>query len=1182
MSILWLRRQRRNLIVSFSRKIAGVGAIEQALSDRYFVSIRENGVAIQLQIAGASKTEIETEWPSGITPKALLGYLKNYRTAPEKAKPDAAIRDALRQFLFCGGQLDAPLKELLDPGTELFIAGDTDAMPLLFNVPWELADGIPTIAADQRLEGTLATLPMARVAPDVVSTTIFEQERLHLTYCISEPSGVTKIGGKEFDDWLKLLLPIRSGMLDYTPIVGPALNPRLADVKSAIDAKPPHIFVLFGHGKTAGGKPQVLLDQWVAVEDIAAELAKHRKTFLVLLIACDLTFLDEGATAQSGSLAFLKAGIPAAVAMQGKVLAQRGADFIKTTIDHLVGGPPLAAAIAEGRMSMAPSDAAELVDWSFPALFHSADGAEKTRGLDEYFRFRPALEALLRSIPRNEQFAPRPRFENAIGGFLAAGGAGVRLVFGAIGVGKTQLVREVAQKAIRDAIHAGDTAFRPILYLDLNRYGQKIESPADLAAILTGRADEVKPTLTGSSVIDLKLPRPRAADGSGQVVDVLQQIVELMDQTNVVVIFDHLPQPIGNVWTAFLGRCANLVRSAVVAVMDAPNQTLVQNPANSVNVLPLTHDETADFLQALGASGVSADDAFNETAGVPARLMTFIGGVDSTADLTMTITESSPPDRDLLLRISQLSNGINSALAQEFVPGWGEGNVPMLVRGGLLLTETRFALGQEWFRVPGMIQRALRASCAEALERAGEEVAAAFVDVVGGGDDPQEVLVALADRPGGLQFINDMQTLLITRGTEESLRQAQGLHALLHQHLFKRGRWWDAYQMAKRMLTAIPYSETEPSEWIQLAKTQQILGLGSEACDTLEKVQAGELTPAQRAAVIDLQIGLSKDAGEVDRASELAAMYDEALKLLDGDTVSDEADVRSQRATILYNRGIFMQHWRRDLEGAVRDLEAASDEYRKLGDTNMEALSYVSWADVEISSSVANRDWNAILGRLATGIRLLDRDSAAGDLAFAHYQLARFYRRKPALGDNERAANARKARDAYQAAARWAAAAGDSRQEAIADAHVVEVSWKMLSDISADDAMKQLIPSIETLRTFRGQAWPARVARDMLALLYDIQSRQQMPEATTTIESAWNAATQPPLHPDRGTDARRAARIFALYLTHIDTTVAADLLAVNAKPLIEAWLQYSIDPSSRSEWLPKLQEFGKGAGEYDG
>jgi hypothetical protein len=1134
-----------------------------------------------IRIGGETATELETRWPDGITPAGLLAYLKNYRTSPENARPEAAIRNALRQFLFCNGRLDGPVKERLEPGAELFIAGEPEALPLLFNVPWELADGIPAIAGDQRLEGTLATLPMARVAPDVVSTTKLAQERLHLTYCISEPQSFAKIGGKEFDEWLRMMLSIRSGMLDSTPIVGTAYNPRLVDVKASIDAEPPHIFVLFCHGRTAAGKPEVRLDAWVAVDDIASTLAKHQKTFLVLVIACDLTFLDEGSTAQSGARAFLQAGIPAAVAMQGKVLARRGVEFVKTALDDLARGAPLAAAVAEGRMSMAPSDAPELVDWSFPALFYSADGAEKTRALESHFQFRPALEALLRNIPLNERFVPRPALEGAIAQFLAAGEAGVRVVFGVAGVGKTQLVREVARNAIRDAIHTGNTAFRPILYLDLNRYPQKIESPADLSAILSGRTDEVRPALEGASVIDLKLPRPRAADGSGQIADVLQQIVELIDRTNIMMIVDHLPQPVGALWTAFFERCATLVRSAVVAVLDVPSQAIVQHPANSVNVGPLTHDETADFLQALGETSVSADEAFNETAGVPARLMMFLGGVNSTANLTMTITQSSPPDRDLLFRISQLPNGISSALAQEFVPGWDEGNVPMLVRSGLLLTETRFALGQEWFRVPGMIQRALRTSYAEELERAAEEVAEAFLDVIAAEGNHQKAIVALADRPGGLQFIHDVQALLITLGTEKSLRQAQGIHALLYEHLFRRGRWWDAYQLARRMLATIPYDESEPSEWIQFAKIQQILGLGNEAHKTLENVQTGELTPTQQASVIDIQISLSKDANERDRESELVAMYDKALKLLDSDDVSEEAEIRSQWATILYNRGIF-RHWTRDLAAAARDFEAARDEYRKLGETNMEAMSSVSWADVELSLAGVDRDWNAILGRLAAGIQLLERHDAAGDLAFAHYQLARFYRRKPARDENERTANARKAREAYQAAARWALTAGDTRQEAIAEAHVVEVSWKALGDIPAEEAMQRLVPRVEVLRTFRGDAWAERVVRDMLALLYEIQASRQMPQTATTIESAWDAATHPPLRPDRGTDARRAARILILYLGQIGATASADLVIANARQLIETWLQHEVDPFNPTAWLAELQAFGKGAGEYDG
>jgi len=106
------------------------------------------------------------------------------------------------------------------------------------------------------------------VFEDVVSTTQLEQERLRIMCCISEPPGVSPIGGRTFADWIAMTLS-RSGMIDYTPVVGENLTPRLEDVDAATLKTPPHIFVMFSHGRTKDGKPEVRLDHWTPVEKIA-------------------------------------------------------------------------------------------------------------------------------------------------------------------------------------------------------------------------------------------------------------------------------------------------------------------------------------------------------------------------------------------------------------------------------------------------------------------------------------------------------------------------------------------------------------------------------------------------------------------------------------------------------------------------------------------------------------------------------------------------------------------------------------------------------------------------------------------------------------------------------------------------------------------------------------------------
>lgn len=1179
---LSLRREKRNAFKALLARAAGARVLKQALSDRYWISLQENGVPRPVYVGGNPKNELESAWSD--SPR-LLEYLAGYRISPDGCKPDSDIRKTLRDFLFCNGELAGPVTELMKSGSELRIAGDAASMPLLLNIPWELADGISSLGGTDRLDGTLATLPLVRVFEDAVSTTQLEQERLRVMCCISEPPGVSPIGARTFAEWIAMTLS-RSGMVDYTPVGGANFTPRLEDVAAAALKAPPHIFVMFSHGQTKAGKPEVRLDNWTPVEKVARVLAQGRKTFLVFLIACDLAFLEEGATASSGAHAFLENGIPAVVAMQGKVQAQLGATFVTTTLDRLIGGPALSAAVAAGRVSMGAEQWRDFVDWSFPGLFQSRDGHEKTAALGEYFQFKPALEALLRSIPKNEPYLPRPAAEAAVAPLLATAGSGLKIVYGPRGVGKTYLVREVARAAIRAAIDASDAKFRPILYLDLNRNPVPIQSAADLVDALTKRADEVKPALAGPPVINLKIPRPRAANGSGQVIDPLRQATELIDLRDLVIILDHVPDPSAEPWRGFLGHCATLLRSSVIVVLDTPEQNLVVNQASAFRVRPFTAEESAAYVaQYWPAKTGAAAEWFQETAGIPLLLNALAHG-GSASGLSGMVTQLPAPQRDFLTRMAQLSDGVGQDLAREFIPGWKDVDVPALVGDGLLLNETRFGLGHDWFRLPGLIERTIQDALPEASKSAGAELAESFVARIAE-DDPEEALIALSDRPGGMPFIHEMQTLLIGCGTPGQVR---GIHAFLHQHLFRRGQWWDAYHIAKRAVSVVPFEETEAGEWLQLAKAQQVLGHGGDAKKSLDKAMSRELTPLQQVDALEIGIALLKDEGAAVASRELEA-YNGALDLLDRATGGNEEDeeekddkdtVAARRATILYNRGVFRAHWCRDTSGAMDDLDAARLAYEKLGDRNMEGMSNVEWAEVQIGVPGWSPDWQAVFERLAGGIRMLEDEKAAGDLGFAFYHLARFYRRRPAISPEERTKNLYSARESYERAARWAALARDSKQEAIAEGHVAEVSWKDLRDVPAPDVVAQLEPVIATLRTFRGNAWAVRVLRDMLVLLYEVQSSQKMTAPAETIEDAWTVATGAPLHAERGTDARRAAHILAYLLQGSTVGMTADLAAASAKPLVEAWLGRSVNVTDFPQWLPAVKAYGRGSGEYDG
>jgi hypothetical protein len=1178
-----LSLRRKTGITAVFRRLHPSRVLQQALSDRYFVSLEQGGDF-------RCQQEIETDWGSSGDTGQLLEYLNRYRMSPDGCEPVAEIRQMLRKFLFCHGKLDGPVTSLWTPGSELYLTGhDATLLPLLLNVPWELADAVPGLERAKSLGGTLAALPIARIVKGLKSAARFEQERLRVAYCISEPTGVTPIGAKRFQEWFDLVLRERSGVLDYAAIVGQNYAPRMAQIQAELGRGPAHIFVMVSHGRTVKGKPELRLEDWIPVEALARDLAASQKTFLALIIACDQAFLEDGPTAHSGAYRLLEAGIPAVVAMQSKVQATLAATFLGMLLDQLLAGLPLAAAVAAGRKSMASSKgASEIVDWSFPALFETEDGPERICDLGEYFQFRPAWEALLRSIPKSERYFPREGLELAVTQFLRPGCTGLRVVIGAAESGRAELIREVCRRAIQSAIDRGDTGFRPVLYVDLNRYADNaIDTAAGLAAILTDRVQEVKPAVSGPALIDLKLPRARGADGSGLVRDQIRQLVELVDQGNLVLLLDNADSQFGSEWEQFLEVSATLLHSAVIVVRGDHNRLPPLATDSIVEILPLTREETRAYVQRFAPDhAAEADRWFEETAGMPYFLQSLPQGVAAGAGIfSMTISRLAATDQQLMFMLALLPNGVSTALAWDFLPGWQEADVPGLVRQGLLLSESRFGLGQQWFRIPGMVERSLRASFAGELRGAAEGLTNSFAERIGAGDAETELL-QLADWPGGIQFIQDVQALLIELASEESLEQARALSVLLHEYLFGRARWWDDYLLTKRILAALPLGNTDCSEWLRLAKSQHVLGLGDEARASLVTAEKRTASVLDQVEMIDLRINLIKDSGDSSRFLELMPMYEQAFTLLDGATGEDERALAAKRATLLYNRGILRQHWGHDLNGALQDLEAAESAYRALANREMEAMAATEWVDVQLSAAVEERNWPALLERLAHARNLLEELQASGDLGFCHYQVARFYRRRSAANNQERRNNLSKARQAYRNSANHAGIAGDTRQEAAAEGQLVELAWKELGEMGDGEAIAKLNAVIAKLRTFRGDAWSSRLMRDMLSLLVEVQLHGAAAAGTVhdTLKAAWEAATADPLDASKSTDARRAARILALYLGHLSDPTHAyetDMVAASAKSLIEQWLKQTIDPTRR-DWLPQVRAFGRGPGEYHG
>jgi hypothetical protein len=251
----------------------------------------------------------------------------------------------------------------------------------------------------------------------------------------------------------------------------------------------------------------------------------------------------------------------------------------------------------------------------------------------------------------------------------------------------------------------------------------------------------------------------------------------------------------------------------------------------------------------------------------------------------------------------------------------------------------------------------------------------------------------------------------------------------------------------------------------------------------------------------------------------------------------------------------------------------------------MVAMCKVEWAEVQFDARLPITDWPILFTKLVDAQALLEKASAFGDLAFCQYQMARYYRSKPADAVVLRPTNLNNAKSAYQKAIETSEKAEDRRLALISQVQIIELSFRDLRDMSAVNALRVMRPVVRGLETFRNDLWSSRVRRDALLLLSEIVAEAAPDDLIPTLCDAWQSAIASPLKPVTGTDARRAACILDRYLRALRMSgdgVDVDVAVNRAKPFVEQWLGHTIDAQNLDKWLPELENFGRRPGEQDG
>lgn len=1186
--IPWYRTDKPGL-----RYVLG-DTLEKALNDTCFAS---------MEIDARATGEQRTRWGPGLTPTALLDFVGRFRNLPGRTYPDENVRAGLHSFLFAERYFDAYLAAALardvaaNEQTEILIRGDSSSLPLIVNVPWELADGVPTLpggaASQAALFGTMGSLGLARIVVGSNARLHPTDERLRVLYCISEPQGLEPIQAPKFREAIENALSERAGMLSYRPVTGGDFRPTFNQLKAAIEETRPHVLIAVCHGQTVGGLPQLCFEEWHPVTSLADALAQNEKAFLIFLIACDQARLDEHPAAQSGALTFLERGILSVVAMQSSVDAVLAQEFLGTTLDWFFQSGKIALAVAEGRKSMAPTqaDVDSRVDWSFPALFLTEDAQLHTHKLTRIIQgYFPALDEMRRRLPRPHIYLERSQtVDEPLREFLRAEVSGFREVIGGSGTGKTTALLRACRLILDRAVEMRDTSGRPLLYIDFARYTEPPRTIQSLAEIVHKQSDEIQSNVASTPL--LNWASPRGTDGEGRADDLTRQLLRLIDVNRMVLVLDNLQEDNEPFWAEFYAQAAGLNHSLIIRA----GETALGPDTGSLLLLPFSREETTEYVESYAPQrAADADLWYEKTGGLPGLLELLrradrgVGEDNLMAPLGIT-SNLSQSDRMILYMLANLPNGVDLELASVYVSARSR-DLLALAQRGLLLRESRFELTSTWFRLPQMVMQSLFGDI-EPKAEAATLLTERFVDQMTS-EDTQVIdhCIELAKKPGGIDFLQDIHQIFISLAYWD---KAHALPLLLHEYLFSRGRWFEAYRLWERLLSQSSFEETHAHEWLKLAKAAHVLGMGGNAEEFVAKAEQRGLAALDEIDSLILRAALIKDSGETGRADEVTEIYDQILRNITASLGNasvgegpDSLDLEQRLALTIYNHALHRRFWLMDPLGALSDLEQARAEFTRLGMERMRALADCEWVDTQLDWLEHELCWPEMLDQLLkANATFASGENSPGDRAFCYYQLARYYRRRPPATPEEANQNIVKACDAYRRASEQACLAGDLRQRAIADGHVVEVRWSHLRELDEEEATRQLDNVIDILKTFEGDAWSTRVLRDMLLLRAQTARNVRSDSVLSDYEQAWHVARLGPLHPSVRTDARRAARILFEYLQELGRS-GRDLdgieVSVVAQEFVEQWLGRAVDAENYRSWIDELGRFSIGPGEYYG
>ncbi len=1093
---------------------------------------------------------------------SVIEYIRMYRSDPGNILFKPAISTLLWKFLFKNLN-EKEKRNLLNlisiEDITLYLSSESEDQRILTNIPWELALKVypDEINQDLDFDNTLSAFPCAKLVKGTSSRSKpFSENLLKISCCISDPYYKGKDDNSlEPDDFyrdIKSALESRSLFIQYELLIGD--NDFLVDFDeftTRIKNFDPNILILVCHGKTQEGKPMVYFNGgWIDIEILAAHL-KDTSIHMVYLIACDLTYFDDGVTSNSGAITLVNSGIPAVVAMQSSTLVTSGNIFIKQLIEYVfanskdINKKSLPESIYLARSDISRRQNISGVEWSFPSLFLSSNHKTILDRINQSINYYPvSLNWLWRQNFKNIKFHfKRMEIEDVLYKTFKTSSCGIYYIYGPKHSGKTHLIHYIGDKLMRLAIEEKRTDTPLLLYLNFEEYVQHdLSNITELYGILKSRIGEIQPP---DSVFTF-------FKQLGSLTPSIQQnfidwILTKIDEWKVKLIFDNLSDTQYSNLKEFINQADNKLKYSQIIICFSTgaiskdlnigfiNETEVHRfmhmrnvtskDFNNINLFELAGgnfyllNKLIDFPKLIDSLEKDSDD---------------IDKIDDVAFYILKDVQERLGDKHLvtLIALSLVPKGLNKELSHIWLQDWQD--LEVLREYGYI--SSTFRKNDEWFFVPYVLGDSWKVQYSDKIEEVFEDCVIHFAKSNNAYEKNQNTSVFnyILNVDGGYEFVHSLLINLIKNTNSNNkelynkrLKLIKSIPLATQNILYSKGMWYESFELWNILLTEKKEIKLDYGDWILFGKSASLIGNHNQADYCLNKSKSLEFQNNDKILLIDrhlLEALILKNKGQHE-LKNIKLLYDESYKIINTELCKTKTDknLKIRKALNRYDYAIIKAWWEKDISSALALFEEAFIIYEEINDELMKHIIMKEKADILIDFYENTHSYNnEIEENLFKSKIYFERQNNLSELVEVYYRLARYYRKKINHSDNHYLNLSLKY---YEKSSETAQMSRNIRFELFAKGHIIILKFRH-ELVETSKAISELDAIIQILKKdYSVGSWENRIIRNFLWAVTQMYEDDQSYDRLSYLKEAFYYGTSHYLSKDSLSDKKQLSNI---------------------------------------------------------